>query len=274
MTKVWVVSGFVLIATGLALAGFGSWLSGNANCDAGDLGRSCMAASLGVAVIGAALTLAGWLRVRRAAQRDAGTDGTERFVERRPGMVLAAFSLVGLLVLVWALPGPQIPVDVFRGGFPEVGAAPGEFAAPQLAGLSRTYLSPSGGPLRAAVEAGYEGDVFVRVTRFNASGNWTPPPSNWIAATNTPPWDGVVNASVSNATASADAYLSTQYTALDAGEGSRICVRSGARLWLTQDGEGRSELAWRAGTFVFEVIAPNKTVRDQVALALSAPRPG
>lgn len=67
MSKVWVVSGFVLAGTGLSLAGFGAWLSGNPNADAADLGRSCVTASLALTFIGVALAVAGWLRVKRAA---------------------------------------------------------------------------------------------------------------------------------------------------------------------------------------------------------------
>jgi hypothetical protein len=69
MSRVWVVSGIVLVGTGLSLAGFGAWLSGNPNGDAADLGRSCVTASLGLAVIGVALAGAGWMRLRRTQGR-------------------------------------------------------------------------------------------------------------------------------------------------------------------------------------------------------------
>lgn len=65
MSKVWVVSGFVLAGTGLSLAGFGAWLSGNPNSDAADLGRSCVTVSVALALMGGALAAAGWMRIKR-----------------------------------------------------------------------------------------------------------------------------------------------------------------------------------------------------------------
>ncbi len=270
LTKVWIVSGFVLVGTGLALAGFGAWLSGNTNCDAGDLGRSCLAASLGVAVVGAALTTAGWLRVKRMAEANASDESGGGLLAKRPGLVMIAFALVGLILLTIALPGPQVPVDVFKRAAPAIDALPANFTLPTLAGLDRTDLSVVENQRNSAVEAGYDGGVFVRVTRFNASLNWTPPPADWNEAQNLPFWKDKYNYSVENATGVADGYLSSQYSALGPGANSRICVRQGPRLWFAAGNATNSELAWRHGTFVFEVFAPSEAARNQVALALSA----
>jgi hypothetical protein len=269
LTKVWIVSGFVLIGTGLALAGFGAWLSGNTNCDAGDLGRSCVAASLGVAVIGAALTTAGWLRVKRMAETNSSEE-SGGMLAKRPGLVMVAFAVVGLIVLTIALPGPQVPVNVFQGAAPAIDTLPANFTLPSLAGLNRTDLSIVENQRNIAAEAGFEGGVFVRVTRFNASVNWTPPPPNWNETLNEPFWKDKFNYSVENATGVADGFLSAQYSAIGPSESSRVCVREGPRLWFTAGNATKSELAWRHGTFVFEVFAPTVAVRNQVALALSA----
>ena len=168
MSKVWVVSGFVLIGTGLSLAGFGAWLTGNPNCDAADLGRSCVAASLGLTVIGAALAGAGWLRVRRSA----GGGGEGRpggLVAERPGLVLLAFAVVGLVLLAALLPLGHLPVDVFKGAPPAPERLPEDLLPGALAGLNRTSLSST--PLNGSAEAvaDYEGGVLVKVRRFNAT---------------------------------------------------------------------------------------------------------
>jgi hypothetical protein len=273
VTKVWVVSGLVLVGTGLALAGFGAWLSGNANCDAGDLGRSCTAASLGVSVVGAALSLGGWMRVRRmqgGAGQQEGLSG--RLFEERPGLVVIAFSLVGLVLLAALLPTPQPPVTLFAGGAPPLGAPPEGFLTASLGGHARTDLTRVEGDLQVTAEAGYDGGVFVRATRFNATANWTYYPQ-CVGPPGTCPFvppEMRQNASVSNATADADLYLTAQYSSLNATGGPRTCVREGARLWFVGDAPGRSVLAWRDGTFVFEVIAQDAGARNAVAAALGA----
>jgi hypothetical protein len=60
-----VVAGFVLFATGLALAGFSAWLAGNSNPDAADLGRACLTGSVGFAIFGLLISLGGWWRLKR-----------------------------------------------------------------------------------------------------------------------------------------------------------------------------------------------------------------
>ena len=65
MSRVWVVAGFVLFATGLALGGFSAWLAGNANPDAADLGRACLTGSAGLAIFGILICVAGWWRIKR-----------------------------------------------------------------------------------------------------------------------------------------------------------------------------------------------------------------
>lgn len=269
MTKVWIVSGFVLIGTGLSLAVFGAWLSGNANCDAGDLGRSCIAASLGVAVVGAALSLAGWMRVRRTQGADASDEGAAGLLARRPGLALLAFSIVGILLLTVLLPGPQPPASIYGGPAIPLDTDPAAFVPDMLAGIARTDVTAATEESRLVAEAGYEGSIFVRVTRFNASANWTPPPSNWNSETNQPHWDFANHSSVENATAAADGYLAGRYSALGAG-GTRLCVRQGPNLWFASDAPDKSIIAWRDGTFVFEVTAPASAVRNAVAAAVAS----
>lgn len=253
MSKVWVVSGIVLIGTGLALAGFGAWLAGNPNCDAADLGRSCMVASLGVAVIGAALSGAGWLRVRRLEVDGADEARTPRLLAERPGLVLLIFLVVGLVLLAALFPGPALPVEVYGKPAPEVDRLPEEFVPSALAGLNRTSLAtePSGGTAEAA--AAYEGGAGVKVTRFNASN-----------ATN-----ATGQASRAAARQAADDYLDRQYGGLDPGQGARVCVRDGDRHWFSQTGPATNVLSWRSGTFVFEVSAPTQDLRDRLARDLA-----
>jgi len=65
LSRVWVVSGIVLFGTGLALAGFSAWLASNANPDAADLGRACLTGSVGFALFGLLVCVAGWWRLKR-----------------------------------------------------------------------------------------------------------------------------------------------------------------------------------------------------------------
>jgi hypothetical protein len=65
LSRVWVVAGFVVFATGLALAGFAAWLAGNSNPDAADLGRACLTGSAGLAAFGVLISVAGWWRLKR-----------------------------------------------------------------------------------------------------------------------------------------------------------------------------------------------------------------
>jgi hypothetical protein len=287
MTKVWVVSGFVLMGTGLALALFGWWLSGNTNCDAADLGRACVAASLGLTVVGASLAAAGWLRVQRLGGQESDDPEEGGLFVRRPGLVMLAFSVVGLVLLAALIPSPHIPVDVYATSAPVFDTAPSDLLPPTLAGHSRTALivSERSHVLDAnnqtvlvpnpsvAAEANYDGGVFIRVTRFNAT-NLTA--EEWEAKMNAS--TGGPNGtngtapprppSVANASRFADDFLGQQFSSLDPASGPRECVRDGVRHWFAQDGPSKSQFAWREGNFVFEVFAPTKALRDSTAAAL------
>jgi hypothetical protein len=280
MTKVWVVSGFVLMGTGLALALFGWWLSGNTNCDAADLGRACVAASLGLTVVGASLAAAGWLRVQRLGGEESDDPEEGSLFVRRPGLVMLAFSVVGLVLLAALIPSPHIPVDVYATPAPAFDASPGDALPPMLLGHNRSTLTlsershvvnelhesiPVPNP-SATAEADYDGGTFIRLTRFNATNLTAQEWEAQVNATNgtTPPRPP----SVANASRFADDYLGQQFSSLDPASGERDCVRDGVHHWFRQDGKARSEFAWREGNFVFEVFAPSNALRDGAAAAL------
>jgi len=181
LSRVWVVSGVVLSLTGLSLAAFGAWLAGNANCDAGDLGRQCVIASLGLSVIGAALVAGGVLRLRRV-----GEDGEGREAEpsaglaERPGLVALALAVVGLVLLSLILPAPALPADVFARGAPALATPPSDLLPGEIGGAPRTGLVVAG--LNRSVEAvaDYADGVLVVVTRFNATTEILPGDVNFV----------------------------------------------------------------------------------------------
>ena len=257
LSRVWVVSGVVLSLTGLSLAAFGAWLAGNANCDAGDLGRQCVIASLGLSVIGAALVAGGVLRLRRV-----GEDGEGREAEpsaglaERPGLVALALAVVGLVLLSLILPAPALPADVFARGAPALAASPSDLLPGEIGGAPRTGLVVAG--LNRSVEAvaDYADGVLLVVTRFNATTEILPGDVN--------------NTSVEVAGQRADALVDSRYRQLDPTKGPRLCLRVEGKHWFTQDGPDRYVFAWRQGTFAFELSAPTKALRDRAAAAFAA----
>lgn len=257
MSRVWIVSGVVLSGTGLSLAAFGAWLAGNANCDAGDLGRQCVIASLGVSIIGAALVGGGVLRLGRL-----GEDGAEAAEDAaaglaaRPSLVVIALAIVGLLVLGLVVPTPTLPANVFASPAPDPKTLPFDLLPTQLAGASRTGLVVTG--LNRSVEAvaPYADGVVVVVTRFNATAEVLP--------------GDVDNTSVEAATQRADALIDARYRQLDPAKGPRVCLRLEARHWFSQDGPEKWVFAWREGTFAFEISAPTKALRDRAAATFAS----
>lgn len=258
MSRVWIVSGVVLSGTGLALAAFGSWLAGNGNCDAGDLGRQCVIGSLGVSVMGAALVGGGVLRLRRLGQDGEGAaEEAPTGLAARPGLAALAFAVVGLVVLGLLVPAPALPASVFGKSPPAIGVAPADLVPGQLAGATRTGLVVS--DLNRSVEAlaDYADGVVVVVTRFNAADQVLPGEGN--------------NTSIEVALQRADTLVDARYRQLDPAAGPRVCLRVESKHWFTQNGPEKWVFVWRLGTFVFEVSAPSKALRDRAAGALANP---
>jgi hypothetical protein len=247
MSRVWVVSGFVLVGTGLALAGFGYWLSGNANCDASDLGRACVMASLGTSVVGASLAIGGWLRLKRLG---AGDEGAQREgAGWAPMGALFAVLVGGLVLLALAAPIASLPVDVYGRPAPSPDAAPESFLPADLGGRPRAGLIVAPGEQAGSVVAlaTYAGEVTVRITRFNVTDA----------------------GGLANATSAADLYLDGLYAALDLSAGPGACASPGGAHWFTHNGAGRAQMAWQRENFVVQVAGPDAAARDGAARALA-----
>ncbi len=240
------MSGFVLVGTGLALGGFGYWLSGNANCDAADLGRACVMASLGTAVIGGALGVGGWLRLKRLG---GGDEGSQReSAGPLPVIAILAIAVVGIVLLNVVSPYATLPVDVYSHPEPDAAAAPQSFLPADLAGHARVsvVVAPGERPGSVVAVATYGGEVAVRITRFNES----------------------ISGEIAGATMSADHYLDSLYAGLDRSRGPSACASPGVEHWFTHEGGGRATLGWQRQNFVVQVTAPATSTRDAVAGAL------
>lgn len=248
MSRVWIVSGVVLIGTGLSLAGFGYWLAGNANCDASDLGRLCVWASLSTAIVGFALGVGGWMRLQRLGAGDEGA--TREGGGWLPVGSVFAVALAGVVLLAVLSPVPVLPVDVYSHPAPDEAAAPASFLPDTLAGHARTSLVSADGERAGSVVAvaAYGAGTSVRITRFNV----------------TPAGGGITNA-----TSQADLYLDSLYAGLDFSAGPSACAAPGGTHWFTQSGASTSSMAWQRDNFVVQVTAPDAGTRDAVAGALT-----
>lgn len=247
MSRVWVISGVVLIGTGLALAGFGYWLAGNPNCDASDLGRLCVWASLATAIVGFALGVGGWLRLQRLG---AGDEGAQREgAGWMPVGSIFAIALVGVVLLAVISPVAQLPVDVYAHPAPGPSAAPASFLPDTLAGHARTGLVSAEGERPGSVVsvAAYGAGISVRITRFNVT---------------------LAGGGVANASSQADVYLDSLYAGLDSSAGQSACAAPGGTHWYTQSGSSSATMAWQRENFVVQVTAPDAATRDAVAAAL------
>jgi hypothetical protein len=245
VSRVWVVSGIVIAGTGLSLAGFGYWLAGNGNCDASDLGRACVMASLATTVVGAALCVGGWLRLKRLAGGEERAEGPSWL----PVAAIFALLVGGTVLLTVASPVATLPADVYGHDTPDADAAPEGFLLPDLAGHARASLVVAPGELPGSdvAVATYAGNVQVRITRFNAS---------------------AIGGSA-NATRAADAYLDNLYIGLDRSSGASACASPGDAHWYVHTDASGAKFAWQRQNFVVQVAAPDTATRDRVAGALS-----
>ncbi len=261
MSRVWVVSGVVLVGTGVSLAAFGSWLIGNANCDATDLGRTCVSASLACAVVGLAMTVGGWLRVRRLGITDEGA--RQESAGPLPVAVVFAIAIVGILLVPVLNPAPTPPVDVFGRAAPAQDALPQEFLPFGLAGNALQFATVANGERNHSVVGfgEYSNGLTVRITRFNVS---TPAVNTTGNGT-----DDTAVITVDEARQAARDYFDFLFVDLDRSQGRAVCGSPAGSRWYEQSGGSASVLAWQRENFVVQVAAPSDGLRDAAAAALA-----
>jgi len=150
-------------------------------------------------------------------------------------IVVGAVVFVALSGLLSTALSP--PVAVYARPTPSSTDTP-ESTVP-LTAAGRTRLNLVTNTYSNAVDAigTYDGDIFIEVTRFVSSGE-------------------------------ASSYVNEYLSAVEALSGSRTSVSGADQHWFVFTGSVESIFTWRKGIWVFTVIAPSESLRNQVASEL------
>jgi len=147
-------------------------------------------------------------------------------------IVVAAVAVVALRGLLSTALSP--PVAVYSRPTPSSTDTPESIIPGTAAGRTRIDLQTN--TFSNAVDAlgTYDGDIFIEVTRFVSSGD-------------------------------ASSYLNSILSDFEGQSGSRTSVSAADQHWFAFTGSGESIFTWRKGIWVFVVIAPSESLRNQVA---------
>jgi len=150
-------------------------------------------------------------------------------------IVVAAVVVVALRGLLSTALSP--PVAVYSRPTPSSTDTPESIIPGTAAGRTRIDLQTN--TFSNAVDAlgTYDGDIFIEVTRFVSSGD-------------------------------ASSYLNSILSDFEGQSGSRTSVSAADQHWFAFSGSGESIFTWRKGIWVFVVIAPSESLRNQVASEL------
>ena len=151
-------------------------------------------------------------------------------------IVVAAVVVVAFRGLFSAALSP--PVAVYNRPTPSSTDTP-ESTIP-LTAAGRTRIDLVTNAYSNAVDAigTYDGDIFIEVTRFVSSGE-------------------------------ASSYVNEYLSVVEGRSGSRTSVSGADQHWFAFTGSGESIFTWRKGIWVFVVIAPSESLRNQVASEFS-----